>query len=610
MISRANHGVSNKKVIVLSLLFILCINIFFTETAFSDLINPKKTNPPTPIYPPTEPITPPENPTPNPIYPPPNPTPNPTPAPEPNSCQPGSSETYQCVDNKVQQLYDRNCPTEHWVTIKDCNQCGDPPCQCVGGVCVHMPGPNSSVNPKECDQQACQAQNLKIGVPYTKDGNTYQKYKDCNCKDGECQCESVDKEVPSECQDIKFQGEVLEVGSNGFDPSCHGTKTMMDYPYYVIKITNLISGPQPNGDTIRLQVNPYWKSEDDCSINPKGSYDKGIAKGDTVEVLGCYEADGPRVSISEKDYYYIKKLTKPRIKLLQTPIEQRPKTIIAGITIGNNLAIDVTPVPSEGSAPLTVDMQIKNNKAVIYEIWTENPDGTTTGSKNCPQTASQIADIDKQLSDLSSCSDCRFISPNTWGLNNPLYKKDLINLNPDPTHIINGPSYPVTFDYPQNNHMWIHVSRDTWRARYANVLDAIFYGAFSKHIPLDMDAIETLLGIMGGEKGEIALALKSGDMYSLVQATGKFLSDMGNCEKVVMFLSENGLIDLDKGVALDQLSQVAALAPRLLSISSTLIDTYGAAPMEDTVLVWAEPVESEQKLGIQSCSSNDSIFHN
>ena len=295
--SRANDRALTKKALVLSLLFILCITIFITQTAFSDIINPNKTNPTTPITPPTVPIFPPENPTPNPVYPPQNPTP--TPAPEPNSCQSGSSETYQCADNKVQQLYDRNCPTEHWVTIKDCSQCGDPPCQCVGGVCVHMDGPNSTGNPKECDQQACQAQNQKIGVPYTKDGKSYQKYKECNCKDGVCQCESVDKEIPSECQDIKFQGEVIEVGSNSFDPLCHGTRTMMDYPYYVIKIINLISGPQPSGDTIRLQVNPYWKSEDDCSINPKGSYDKGIAKGDTVEVLGCYEADGPRVSISD-----------------------------------------------------------------------------------------------------------------------------------------------------------------------------------------------------------------------------------------------------------------------------------------------------------------------
>jgi len=306
MISRANHSVSNKRVIVLSLLFILCINIFITETAFSDLINPKKTNPPTPIYPPTEPITPPENPTPNPIYPPPNPTPNPTPAPEPNSCQPGSSETYQCVDNKVQQLYDRNCPTEHWATIKDCSQCGDPPCQCVGGVCVHMPGPNPPVNPKDCDQQACQAQNQKIGVPYTKDGTSYQKYKDCNCKDGECQCESIDKEIPSECQDIKFQGEVVDTGVFNWDTT--NEEGGGSYLWWKVHLTNSLSGPQPKNDPVYVIEGVYRADSTSSPELAKGQIDKSIVKGDKVEVYGCYHQDGDSVSLAEKDYYYIKKV--------------------------------------------------------------------------------------------------------------------------------------------------------------------------------------------------------------------------------------------------------------------------------------------------------------
>ena len=308
MISRVNHSVTNKKVIVLSLLFILCINIFITETAFSDIINPNKTNPPTPVYPPIERNNPPEYPTPNPTYPPQNPTPNPTPATEPSSCQLGAGETYQCADNKVQQLYDRNCPTEHWVTIKDCNQCGDSPCQCVGGVCVHIDGTNPPVIPKECDQQACQAQNQKIGVPYTKDGKSYQKYKDCNCKDGECQCESVDKEIPSECQDIKFQGVVVDTGIFNWDATNSGGS----YSTWNVNVTDSVTpssiGPQLKADPVYVFEGVFRADSASTPELAKGQIDKSIVQGDQVEVYGCYHQEGHSVSLAEKDYYYIRKI--------------------------------------------------------------------------------------------------------------------------------------------------------------------------------------------------------------------------------------------------------------------------------------------------------------
>lgn len=111
-----------------------------------------------------------------------------------------------------------------------------------------------------------------------------------------------------ECQDIEFEGEVIETGTNSWDPECQGIRAYVEYPYYVIKIKKTISSVKPREDTIHLQVGPYWKSDSDCSINPIGSYDDNIIKGDIVRVFGCYAVDGPRVSISEKDYYYIKKL--------------------------------------------------------------------------------------------------------------------------------------------------------------------------------------------------------------------------------------------------------------------------------------------------------------
>lgn len=148
MISKLRSKIIMTKSLILLILFIMITSVLITNPAISDIPRPKPPTPTPEEYPSSGSITIiTENPTPVPSINP-NPTPNIIPASDSNSCKTGPSEAYQCVDNQVQQLYDQNCPTEHWVAKEDCNNCSDPPCQCAGGICVHMSEPNSAVNPK------------------------------------------------------------------------------------------------------------------------------------------------------------------------------------------------------------------------------------------------------------------------------------------------------------------------------------------------------------------------------------------------------------------------------------------------------------------------------
>jgi hypothetical protein len=126
-----------------------------------------------------------------------SPYPNIITAPDSNRCKTGPTEVYRCVDNKVHRLYDQNCPTEHWITIKDCNQCDNSPCQCIGGVCVHSSDINLPIVQKKCDLITCPQSQL-VGDPFTENGKDFQRFKDCSCIDGECKCISVKKEIAIE----------------------------------------------------------------------------------------------------------------------------------------------------------------------------------------------------------------------------------------------------------------------------------------------------------------------------------------------------------------------------------------------------------------------------
>lgn len=374
------------------------------------------------------------------------------------------------------------------------------------------------------------------------------------------------------CRDVKLRGKVVEYDST--------------QPYWSVSIFKIIEGSKPESNTINVLV----KNEQ------KGKYETTIRRGDSVEVYGCYPYDSPydswnsrSIFLNEKDCYYIKKiepldgdpLENPNVKLVQTPMDSRPKLPVIGI---NNPAIDVKTTPLEGKTPLEVDVQIKNNKATYYEIWIENPDGSRTGCFSCPESRSIV----DQLNDLSSCPGCRFLPPNTWGINNAVF-----------------PTQKVIFNN-NNNQMWIHVSRDTWMARWANILDMIFYAAFQQRVELNEGILVDILSAAKGNAGtDIVDALVSGDLYSIATAIGEFLKDMDNCEYVVEYLGENGLIDMDKGVALDKLSQFGNVV-KIFELLPTLFDTYAGAPMEDTVLIWTEPV-GDNKLKIQSSAvySND-----
>lgn len=221
-----------------------------------------------------------------------------------------------------------------------------------------------------------------------------------------------------ECQDIKFQGEVIETGSNGFDPSCHGTTTMVNYPYYNIKIKNILSGPQPKEDTVHLQVGPYWKSDSDCSINPKGIYDKKIVKGDTVEVFGCHLQDTSSVTISDKDYYHIKKLTDKsdlvvsNLRFSKNPCKPGEEVEISfDVTNQGNadadtcidcLKIDGTKVTDFNSAGLTSGSKLKPGESRTWKYIYKSVPALSSG-----HTIEACADCNNQISEEDEGNNCR-----------------------------------------------------------------------------------------------------------------------------------------------------------------------------------------------------------
>lgn len=123
------------------------------------------------------------------------------PSPPPSYC----TETYRCNNNVVQRLCYEN-GNEYWKDYDNCNN-HNQPCDCINGVCVEkIPTPP----PKTCDQQSCQAQNGPVGQPYTLNGIQYQRYMDCNCVGGSCQCNQVEKQVS--CSGIVSGGVIDEKG--------------------------------------------------------------------------------------------------------------------------------------------------------------------------------------------------------------------------------------------------------------------------------------------------------------------------------------------------------------------------------------------------------------
>jgi hypothetical protein len=143
---------------------------------------------------------------PNPNQPNPN-QPNPN---QPSPNQPKCTWTFRCNNNVVQRLCVDQNRNEYWTNYDNCNN-HKQPCNCINGVCVDTTPPDGSNQPKPtCDQQACQAQDGPIGQPYTLNGAQYQRYKDCNCEDGSCKCNQVEKQTP--CSGIISGGVIDEKG--------------------------------------------------------------------------------------------------------------------------------------------------------------------------------------------------------------------------------------------------------------------------------------------------------------------------------------------------------------------------------------------------------------
>lgn len=117
-----------------------------------------------------------------------------------------AQETYQCSNNMVQRLVIKN-GIEEWQVFDDCNKY-DPPRRCIGGICVKD---DNALPVENCDQAGCQAQNGPIGKSYAKDGKTYQRYQECNCTEGECRCETVEREVRT-CDHQSCQANSKAVG--------------------------------------------------------------------------------------------------------------------------------------------------------------------------------------------------------------------------------------------------------------------------------------------------------------------------------------------------------------------------------------------------------------
>jgi len=127
----------------------------------------------------------------------------PPPTPTPSGC----TETYQCNNNVVQRLCYEN-GIANWKDYDNCNN-HKQPCDCINGVCIEKTPPPPQ---KTCDQQAqqaCMSQNGPVGQPYANNGAQYQRYMDCNCEDGSCQCNQVERQVA--CSGV-ISGGVIEGG--------------------------------------------------------------------------------------------------------------------------------------------------------------------------------------------------------------------------------------------------------------------------------------------------------------------------------------------------------------------------------------------------------------
>ena len=177
----------------------------------------------------------------------------------------GEQETYRCVNNVVQRLVINN-GVEEWQVFDDCNRY-NPPRRCIGGVCIKI---DDSTPEEECDQVDCQSQSIDLGQ-YTKDGTTYHRYRECNCLENTCQCETKQKELTS--AEIIFIGTAIKFhkGEGSGTPD-----------YWTVRVEDVISGPQPCRDQldviIKQATNVDW-----------GYVDPNIQENYKVKVYGIYK---------------------------------------------------------------------------------------------------------------------------------------------------------------------------------------------------------------------------------------------------------------------------------------------------------------------------------
>lgn len=165
-------------------------------------------------------------------------------------CAPGPVGNAQCFDNIAKQLYQsENCEQE-WQIVEDC----------------------TNYDPSKC------------------------------CNNGRCEnCGEGPK--PSEgCRDITFRGIVNDVGDITWD--CKDWTGGGIAKLWEITVAN-VEGTPLSSRVIKVYSEDFHCNSADTRVI-KGSVDGKIAKGDHVEVFGCYNETESSVTLSGKREYYIK----------------------------------------------------------------------------------------------------------------------------------------------------------------------------------------------------------------------------------------------------------------------------------------------------------------
>lgn len=86
-------------------------------------------------------------------------------------------------------------------------------CNCIEGTC-QCDNIEKDIGPAPCDQASCQAQSKPTGQPYAREGRLHQAFSDCSCAGGDCRCISKEKDIgPAPCDQASCQARSRAIGS-------------------------------------------------------------------------------------------------------------------------------------------------------------------------------------------------------------------------------------------------------------------------------------------------------------------------------------------------------------------------------------------------------------